>query len=156
MLHARCSLRNARADAMQLALETSDLKPAFDRRAVALLWYADKLTRNPAAIVEADVHALRAAGLDDGEILETNQVISYFAYANPIAGGSEPAIICERNASSRTMLSQTCTCEPRSTRHTPRVERTLPPSALPPLPIRSFSDEYRLSIGRRRHGFPLR
>ena len=29
-----------------------------------------------------DVDALRTAGLDDGEILEVNQVTSYFAYAN--------------------------------------------------------------------------
>jgi uncharacterized protein YciW len=28
------------------------------------------------------VAALREAGLDDGEILEVNQVVSYFAYAN--------------------------------------------------------------------------
>lgn len=29
-----------------------------------------------------DVHALREAGFDDGEILEINQVVSYFSYAN--------------------------------------------------------------------------
>ena len=29
-----------------------------------------------------DIEALRAAGFDDGEILEINQVTAYFAYAN--------------------------------------------------------------------------
>ena len=31
---------------------------------------------------EPDLATLRAAGLDDGEILEVNQVTSYFAYVN--------------------------------------------------------------------------
>lgn len=34
-----------------------------------------------------DVDALRAAGLDDGEILDANQVTAYFAYANRVADG---------------------------------------------------------------------
>ena len=33
-------------------------------------------------MVEADVQLLRNAGLDDGEILEINQVTAYFNYAN--------------------------------------------------------------------------
>lgn len=48
----------------------------------AALAYAQSLTRAPADIVEADIAALRAAGWDDGEILEINQVTAYFAYAN--------------------------------------------------------------------------
>ena len=31
---------------------------------------------------EADVTALRMAGWDDAQILEINQVVAYFAYAN--------------------------------------------------------------------------
>ncbi|MFV1441345.1 peroxidase-related enzyme [Phaeobacter sp. JH20_36] len=46
------------------------------------LVYARKLTEAPAALIEADIHALRAAGLDDGQILEINQVCAYFSYAN--------------------------------------------------------------------------
>ncbi len=49
--------------------------------------YAEKLTLAPAEVVEGDIEALRAAGCDDGEILEANQVIAYFAYANRTALG---------------------------------------------------------------------
>jgi len=33
-------------------------------------------------VTEAMVEGMRAAGYDDGEILEINQVTAYFAYAN--------------------------------------------------------------------------
>ena len=36
---------------------------------------------------EADVQTMREAGLDDAEILDANQVTSYFAYANRVADG---------------------------------------------------------------------
>ena len=38
-------------------------------------------------MVKADVDALRAAGADDGEILEANQVIAYFNYSNRLLNG---------------------------------------------------------------------
>ncbi len=53
----------------------------------ALLVYAGKLTRTPAEMHPDDVEALRQAGLDDGEILDANQVTAYFAYANRVADG---------------------------------------------------------------------
>jgi uncharacterized protein YciW len=37
---------------------------------------------SPDAVTENDITALREAGLDDGEILEINQVSAYFGYAN--------------------------------------------------------------------------
>jgi len=49
---------------------------------VAALRYVEALTLDPASIAEADVAAVRAAGWDDGEVLEINQVAAYFAYAN--------------------------------------------------------------------------
>ena len=54
----------------------------LDAREIAGMGYARKLTVEPAAMVERDVEALRQAGLDDGEILEINQVTAYFCYAN--------------------------------------------------------------------------
>jgi len=54
----------------------------FSSTEVALLNYARKLTLQPAAMVEADLAEMRAAGVSDGQILEANQVISYFQYAN--------------------------------------------------------------------------
>ena len=44
--------------------------------------YAAKLTREPGAMAKSDVDVLREAGWDDGEVLELNQVTSYFNYAN--------------------------------------------------------------------------
>jgi alkanesulfonate monooxygenase SsuD/methylene tetrahydromethanopterin reductase-like flavin-dependent oxidoreductase (luciferase family) len=54
----------------------------FDERERAILAYARQLTVAPAAITESDLDAMRGVGLDDGEILEANQVVAYFAYAN--------------------------------------------------------------------------
>ena len=38
-------------------------------------------------MLEADIVALLAAGADDGEILEVNQVCAYFNYSNRILNG---------------------------------------------------------------------
>lgn len=51
------------------------------------LKYASKLTCTPGQIESADIEALREAGLEDGEILELNQVAAYFAYANRTVSG---------------------------------------------------------------------
>ena len=53
----------------------------------AILDYADKLTREPWAMIESDLAPLRAAGLDDRGILDLNQVVAYFAYVNRVADG---------------------------------------------------------------------
>ena len=53
----------------------------------AMLTYAEKLTIEPWAMVEADVQALRAAGFDDTAILDINQVTGYYAYVNRLADG---------------------------------------------------------------------
>ena len=49
---------------------------------MAALRYAAALTRTPTDISPEDLDALREASLDDGEILEVNQVAAYFNYAN--------------------------------------------------------------------------
>ena len=51
------------------------------------LGYAGTLTRIPAQIESSDIHDLRQAGFDDGEILEINQVTAYFCYANRTVTG---------------------------------------------------------------------
>jgi uncharacterized peroxidase-related enzyme len=60
-----------------------DLHP----RSRAILEYADKLTREPWAVREADVETLRAAGLTDSAILDVAQVTAYYAYVNRLADG---------------------------------------------------------------------
>jgi uncharacterized peroxidase-related enzyme len=48
----------------------------------AALDYVRLLTETPADISEETIESLRRAGLDDGQILEINQVAAYFSYAN--------------------------------------------------------------------------
>lgn len=77
----------ARARAIRAALDARAPETVFAGRELALMTYAEKLTLRPADMIEADVMALRAAGLDDGEILEANQIIGYFNYVNRLLNG---------------------------------------------------------------------
>jgi uncharacterized peroxidase-related enzyme len=83
----RLLVDDKRATAMRGAMEMGDLAEGFDSREVEILRYAERLTRDPAAIHEDDIERLRAVGLPDGEILEVNQVAAYFAYANRTVQG---------------------------------------------------------------------
>ncbi|MSP82531.1 MAG: alkylhydroperoxidase [Alphaproteobacteria bacterium] len=60
---------------------------AFVGRELAMLRYARELTLAPRGLTEVSIQALRDAGLNDGEILEVNQVTAYFAYANRMVNG---------------------------------------------------------------------
>ena len=73
---------NERSDAIRRALEDRRPENAFDGAELAGLNYAGKLTVSADKVGEGDIDALRQAGLDDGEILEINQVTAYFGYAN--------------------------------------------------------------------------
>ena len=76
-----------RADAIEKALHDRQPDCVFEGRELALLRYTEKLTLIPGAMVESDVTALKEAGVDDGEILEANQVIGYFNYVNRCLNG---------------------------------------------------------------------
>jgi len=71
-----------RADVIRQALQNRRPEDAFDAGELAGLIYAGKLTLTADQVTEADIKALRQAGLDDGQILEINQVTAYFSYAN--------------------------------------------------------------------------
>ncbi|MEQ8394552.1 peroxidase-related enzyme [Thalassobaculum sp.] len=71
-----------RSNAIRAAFEAGDPAAAFDARHQAAVRYAERLTRDPSGMTSDTVEAMRAAGWDDGEILEINQVVAYFAYAN--------------------------------------------------------------------------
>jgi len=77
----------ARADAIEQALHARLPETVFDGRELALMRYTEKLTLHPGTMLKADVDALKAAGLDDGEILEANQIIGYFNYVNRLLNG---------------------------------------------------------------------
>ena len=73
----------ARADAIRAALAADDIAAApLDAAQHAALRYAARLSESPGDMDEADVTALCMAGWDDAQILEINQVVAYFAYAN--------------------------------------------------------------------------
>jgi uncharacterized peroxidase-related enzyme len=78
---------DARADRIKAALDARRPEDAFDGKELALLRYAEKLTADVGAMAQADIAALRAAGCDDGEILEVNQVCAYFNYSNRLLNG---------------------------------------------------------------------
>lgn len=73
---------DARAGAIRAALAADAPERALGGALLAMARYARALTRDPAAMDETLIEAMRAAGLGDGEILEVNQVVAYFAYAN--------------------------------------------------------------------------
>ena len=77
----------ARAAEIEKALQARRPEQAFAGAELALLRYAEKLTATPGEMAEDDVTALRDAGLDDGEILEANQIICYFNYVNRSING---------------------------------------------------------------------
>ena len=77
----------ARADEVEAALARRKPEEVFDGAELALVQYAEKLTITPGAMQESDLRALQNAGLDDGQILEANQIIGYFNYVNRSLNG---------------------------------------------------------------------
>ena len=71
-----------RSGEIRACLEAHQPEKAFEGKELALLKYVQKLTESPSKMTESDVQSLRGVGADDGEILEVNQVTSYFSYAN--------------------------------------------------------------------------
>ena len=78
---------DAKADAAEAALKERKPEDAFEGKTLALLRYAQKLTLTPGEMARDDVTALTEAGVDDGEILEANQIIGYFNYVNRCLNG---------------------------------------------------------------------
>ena len=69
------------------ALQSAQPEKAFSGKELAFLNYARKLTAPVGDLNTADWEALRAAGCEDAEILEVNQVCAYFNYSNRLLNG---------------------------------------------------------------------
>ena len=87
VFHHFLGMKNLIADSEKskeigMALLSSQPEKYFEGKELAMLTYAEKLTVDPENMEASDLEPLRSHGLDDGQILEINQVISYFAYAN--------------------------------------------------------------------------
>ena len=78
---------DGKADKVEAALRARTPESVFEGAELALLQYTEKLTLRPGEMVQADVEALKAADVDDGEILEANQIIGYFNYVNRCLNG---------------------------------------------------------------------
>jgi uncharacterized peroxidase-related enzyme len=63
-------------------LITNSYETIFDKNYSLVLRYAENLTKNITQISEKQIDELINEGVSDGQILEINQVISYFNYAN--------------------------------------------------------------------------
>jgi uncharacterized peroxidase-related enzyme len=67
---------------IKICLKQDNPQGCFSGNELIILEYARKLTITPSSIIKRDVEKLKTAGISEGEILEVNQVVSYFCYAN--------------------------------------------------------------------------
>jgi uncharacterized peroxidase-related enzyme len=78
----RLTSKTSRIDELLNALESGRFDKVLDQKLLSGLLYAKRLTRQLNAVSEEVILELRSSGLTDGEILEINQVVSYFNYVN--------------------------------------------------------------------------
>ncbi len=76
-----------RDEALVAQIETNYREAKLTTATRALLEYADKLTRMPNCMTEKDIKNLRAVGFNDRAILDSAQIVAYYAYVNRIADG---------------------------------------------------------------------
>ena len=76
-----------KTDKIKVVLESHKLEDYFKGKELALLIYAKKLTLYPSRFNIDDFRKLKVEGLEDGEILEANQIICYFNYVNRSING---------------------------------------------------------------------
>ena len=75
------------SDSIYQAIKEGDFSKVLNPRQIAGMTYARKLTLDIRHVSENDIDYLKTVGFDDGEILEINQVVSYFNYANRTVHG---------------------------------------------------------------------
>jgi uncharacterized peroxidase-related enzyme len=73
---------NEKSEQLYKAIKTDNLKGALEEKLIVGLNYAKQITVDHNNLNENVIVNLRAHGFTDGEILELNQVASYFNYVN--------------------------------------------------------------------------
>lgn len=73
--------------AIMTALESDAPDMYFTGKELAIMDYVRTLTLSPREINRKAVSLLQVTGIPDGQILEINQVVAYFAYSNRTAQG---------------------------------------------------------------------
>lgn len=74
-------------DGLLERLENHWRTAGLDGRRVALLDYAETLTRRPSGVRREQLERLRAHGLDDRDLLGLAECVAYYAYVNRIVDG---------------------------------------------------------------------
>ncbi len=69
-------------DGISKALRSTLISELFEHPEQCALEYARRLTLDPSSLRAEDVSLLSSAGWSDAQILEINQVVAYFNYAN--------------------------------------------------------------------------
>lgn len=64
------------------AIQSGKFEGILERKYLMGIKYAKVLALNHSEIKESNIQELRESGLEDGEILEINQVVAYFCYVN--------------------------------------------------------------------------
>lgn len=85
--HADAFGRHAREAGLQALVATDYTRAPLSDRERALADHAARLTREPAAVHEADIKKLRDAGLDDREITDLTLLVAYFNFITRAAIG---------------------------------------------------------------------
>ncbi|WP_299902143.1 carboxymuconolactone decarboxylase family protein [uncultured Aquimarina sp.] len=85
--HHSAGLKRLLADDLKFkqitnCIQKDDAASYFDTKYLEGMQYAKKLTLSHHTITKMDIDSLRDHNLTDGEILEINQVVSYFNYVN--------------------------------------------------------------------------
>ena len=70
-----------KAEEILNSMSTDNLSVVLTGKFGTAISYVKKLALDPSSIGESDMDTLKSS-FDDGEILEINQVVSYFCYAN--------------------------------------------------------------------------
>jgi len=78
---------DAKADHFLALVHQGKALTFFDNHYKQGMEYALKLTQEPTQMTQNDVEQLQESGFSDGEILEINQVTSYFCYVNRMVVG---------------------------------------------------------------------
>ncbi|NVK21134.1 MAG: peroxidase-related enzyme [Kangiellaceae bacterium] len=84
-LHRHVSKQTA--ETLFLALKANDLQDTFSDKQVVMLNYVKVLTLLPASVTKIQISRLLESGVKEGQILELNQLVGYFSYANRMALG---------------------------------------------------------------------
>jgi uncharacterized peroxidase-related enzyme len=95
-VHAKRFTELTKQPGVMERIQADGIEAALEPRLRAIVDYAAKLTRDPAAISAEDAAPLRAQGLSDLEILDLTHAVAMFAWANrlmqTLGEAAEPAV----------------------------------------------------------------